>query len=119
MIFNTISLHDHRFRFEIQIIPVQIKRELMELLHKLGGGSPQQYPVVIHDQHVINQTLHILYDMRSQKHRFVSRLSILPHMIHEQTTITGIQSQREVVQNQQVGILCQYQSQRHLRPLPA
>ena len=74
---------------------------------------------VIHDDAVVYQPFHILNDVRGQENSFVFRAGIVTQIVHEETAVAGIQTEREIVQYQQFWVLCQDKSQCHLRTLSA
>ena len=79
----------------------------------------QQDPAVIHDDAVVHQTFHVLDDVGSQEDGLALGLGIFPQVVHEQAAVAGVETQGEIVQDQEVGILGQDKSQGHLRTLPA
>ena len=90
-----------------------------EIAQDLRYRALQQDAAVIHDDAVVHQTFHVLDDMGSQEDGLALGLGIFPQVIHEQAAVTRVETQGEIVQDQEVGILGKDKTQGHLRTLPA
>ena len=56
--------------------------------------------------------------MRGEEDRFLAFLAEVAEVLHEKPSITRVQAQGEIIEDEQFGILRHEQPQRHLRTLP-
>ena len=78
-----------------------------------------QHAVVVHDDDVVDESFHVLNNMRRKEYGFMFGLAVFPHVVDEEAAVAGVETQREVIEDKQVGVLCQNEPECHLGALAA
>ena len=78
-----------------------------------------QYAAVIHDDTVVDQPFHVLYDVRGKEDGLFFGFGVFAQIFCEESAVAGVESYREIVEYQQIGVLGENETQSHLRSLSA
>ena len=76
-----------------------------ERAEQFADGHLYQNASVIHDDTVVHELFHVLNDVRGKENGLLLALRIVAQVFYEQAAVTGVQSHREVVKHEQIGVL--------------
>ncbi len=96
-----------------------IEAVAQEAVHEFAYRFLQEDAPVVENDTVVDEFLHILNDVGGKKDRFMFVFGVVAEVVDEEAPIPGIETQGEVVENEQVGILSHNQSECYLRALSA
>ena len=95
----------------------QLAAETMEAFVDMPQRTLHQDAAIVHDNAIIDQSFQILNDVRGKEDRLTLTVRPIPEIFDKESTITRIETHREIIENQQFGILCQEQTECHLAAL--
>ena len=72
---------------------------------------------IIHDDTIVHEALEILDDMRGEEDRFLAFLAEIAKVLDEEPPVSRIQAEREIIEDEQFGILRHEQTECHLGAL--
>lgn len=88
-----------------------------EAVHQRVDRLLSEDLAIVHDDAVVDEALHVLNDMRCEEHRLVFGASIVAKIVDEKSAIAGVETEREVVEDKELGVLGEDEAEGDLRPL--
>lgn len=89
---------------ENYVIAVEVESEPFEPVGEVLDRALYQHAVVVHDDDVVDESFHVLNNMRSKEYGFMFGLTVFPHVVDEEAAVAGVETQREVIEDKQVGV---------------